>query len=133
MTSNNRHTTTAAQIVYCLEFGSQNKPDLTISLGMSKFQTRTESKGRGHQAVAEASISVSRVAGVALPVPGLGVRLGLGLPLVVTRGEGAVGVGGVAPVTTHCLIHCPAHWGGGGLTLLCVGHVTLLKCNSDFI
>ena len=36
-------------------------------------------------------------------------------------------------MTTDCLIHSPAHGGGGGLTLLSVGHVTFLKWSSRWL
>ena len=105
--------------------------ELTISLGMSYFQTRSKTKWWGNHAVAQSSVAVAvgRVTRVALSVPGLWVCLGLRLPLVVTEAvrEAAVRVGGVASVTTHSLIHSPAHRGGGGPALLSVGHVTFLR------
>ena len=87
-----------------------------MSLGMSYFQTRSKTKWWGHHAVAKSSVAVGRVTGIALSVPGLWVSLGLCFPLVVTEAvrEAAVRVGGVASVTTHSLIHSPAHGGGGG-------------------
>ncbi len=103
-----------------------------MSLGMSYFQTRSKTKWWGHHAVAKSSVAVGRVTGIALSVPGLWVSLGLCFPLVVTEAvrEAAVRVGGVASVTTHSLIHSPAHGGGGGPALLSVGHVTFLKWSS---
>ena len=121
------HRAAAAQIVHCLNL--KEKYELTMSLGMSYFQTRSKSKWWGHNAIAKSSVAVGRVTGVALSVPGLWVCLGLRLPLVVTEAvrEAAVRVGGVASVTTHSLIHSPAHRGGGGPALLSVGHVTFLR------
>ena len=72
--------------------------ELTMSLGMSKFQLRSKAQWRGHHTVAESSVAVGRVAGVTLPVPGLSLGVSLRLSLVVTEAvwEVAVGVGGVA-------------------------------------
>ena len=95
---------------------------------MPDLQTSSKTKWGRHHTVAQSSVSVGRVAGVAFPVPGLGLSLGLSLVVTMsmTIGEGAVRVGGVPSVTTHGLIHCPAHRGGGGATLLSVGHMAFL-------